>query len=104
MVADEGSAGRRMRKRELHAAAKQAVQGVLNIGRQRASDDKPAEGNRRAGLGLPEFSQVDDLLQAFRRIGEAILVDDESGIIQAVQERGLDRREEERGLLAGAGK
>src|SRR5262249_51847555 len=104
MFAHERQARIPIRKRVLDAPADHAIDRAFDVIRELPRDDDPAERNGRAGLALPEFSKIDDFAQALRLIGEAVLVNDESGVESAGEERRLDIREYELGLVRRAWK
>ena len=79
-------------KRVLDAAPHDAVHLLLDVFRQRAIDDDAAERNRGAGFGFPELAEVDDLLQALRGVGEAVLVNDQAGVERPVEHAHLRSR------------
>ena len=69
---------------------------------QRAIDDDTAERNRGAGLGLPVLPEIDDLLEALGRVGEAVLVNDQAGVERPVEHRTFDLREQTARVLSVA--
>src|SRR5262245_11536342 len=98
MLAHERKAGSAMRERILHTPSHNAVQALLDRLVKRAPDDDAAERDGRTSFGLPEFAEVDDLLQALRCVCEPVLVDDQPRLETPLEYGTLDLGEEHLGL------
>ena len=90
-----------VRHRELDAAPENAVDAADHIRRKLAAGDDPAERNRKPGLLLPVLAEVEDLVQALRRVGKAVLVDDHARVGGAGQHGAFDVGEDHLRLVRG---
>src|ERR1035437_10699936 len=68
--------------------------------RQATPHDDAAKRDWSSGLSVPELAEIDDLLQSLRLVRKTVLVNDEPGVELIVQQRRLDRRKQQRRLVA----